>query len=121
MKKILAFILMLTTALTLLLSLTACGDTQGEDGEIDDSILKYFDFELTEDKSAYVVTGYGVQFEEEITIPCDTVLLAMGYIPDSAEGESYADICPVIPIGDSVKCRDILNATREAYEAVSRL
>ncbi|MBO6017431.1 MAG: FAD-dependent oxidoreductase [Oscillospiraceae bacterium] len=70
------------------------------------------------------ITPEGAVVENEEgrqTIPCDTVLLAMGYIPDSAEGESYADICPVIPIGDSVKCRDILNATREAYEAVSRL
>ncbi len=54
-------------------------------------------------------------------IKCDTVLLAMGYVPDSDEGEAFEDICPVITIGDSVKCRDIMSATREAYEAVSKL
>ena len=70
------------------------------------------------------ITPEGVVVENaggKQVIPCDTVLLAMGYIPDSLDSEAYTDICPVIPIGDSVKCRDIMNATREAYEAVSKL
>ncbi len=85
---------------------------------------------MTESRASYLtstkvveITPEGVVVENEEgkqTIPCDTVLLAMGYIPDSSEGEAYADICPVIPIGDSVKCRNIMNATREAYEAVSK-
>ena len=72
MKKILAFILTLTTALTLIFSLTACSGTASEaegEEELDETFIKRFDFELTEDEKAYVVTGYGVQFEKEITIP----------------------------------------------------
>lgn len=51
-------------------------------------------------------------------IACDTVLLAMGWAPDAKAGEELADICRVIPVGDSNKCRNILAATNEAYEAV---
>lgn len=51
-------------------------------------------------------------------IACDTVLLAMGWAPDAKAGEELSDICRVIPIGDSNKCRNILAATGEAYEAV---
>lgn len=69
MKKILAFILTLTTALTLIFSLTACTNTPEEEDEWDETYLKRFDFELAEDEKAYVVTGYGVQFDKEITIP----------------------------------------------------
>ena len=71
MKKILAILLALTTVLSLAFTLTSCGDSAGEENEDEnnDAFLKYFDFELTEDKTAYVVTGYGVQFEKQITIP----------------------------------------------------
>ena len=48
----------------------------------------------------------------------DTVLLAMGWSPDASRGEELSDICRVIPVGDSSKCRNILAATSEAYEAV---
>ena len=51
-------------------------------------------------------------------IDCDTVLWAMGWAPDASRGEELSDICRVIPIGDSAKCRNILAATSEAYEAV---
>lgn len=51
-------------------------------------------------------------------IECDTVLLAMGWAPDAKAGEELSDICRVIPIGDSNKCRNILAATGEAYKAI---
>ena len=51
-------------------------------------------------------------------IDCDTVLLAMGWSSDASRGEELSDICRVIPIGDSAKCRNILAATSEAYKAV---
>ena len=54
-------------------------------------------------------------------IACDTVLLAMGWAPDAAIGERFSDICRVISIGDSNKCRNILNSTNEAYEAVKNI
>ena len=86
---------------------------------------------MAESRATYLTSTKVVEITEEgvvvenaeglQTIPCDTVLLAMGYIPDSGDGEAYADICKVITIGDSVKCRDIMHATSEAYEAVSQL
>lgn len=54
-------------------------------------------------------------------IPCDTVLLAMGWAPDAQQGEAFGDICRVITIGDSNKCRNILNSTQEAFEAVNKI
>ena len=54
-------------------------------------------------------------------IDCDTVLLAMGWSPDASRGEELSDICRVIPVGDSSKCRNILAATTEAYEAVASI
>ena len=52
MKKILAFILTLTTALTLIFSLTACTNSSEEEDEWDETYLKRFDFELAEDEKA---------------------------------------------------------------------
>ena len=70
------------------------------------------------------VTDEGVEVEgpngKEI-IPCDTVLLAMGYAPDTALAEEYKEICDVVAIGDSVQCRNILKATAEAYQAVANI
>ena len=59
--------------------------------------------------------------EGRYSIPCDTVLLAMGYAPDAVQADAYKDICDVITIGDSVKCRNILKATAEAYAAVASI
>lgn len=70
MKKILALILTISTSLILMLSLVSCGNnSQDDDENLDQTYFKYFDYELTEDESAYIVTGYGVQLEKEITIP----------------------------------------------------
>ena len=33
----------------------------------------------------------------------------MGWAPDASRGEGLADICRVIPVGDSSKCRNILS------------
>lgn len=54
-------------------------------------------------------------------LECDTVLLAMGWAPDAAAGEKFSDICRVITVGDSNKCRNILNSVNEAYEAVKSI
>ena len=45
----------------------------------------------------------------------------MGWSPDASRGEELSDICRVIPVGDSSKCRNILAATTEAYEAVASI
>ena len=70
------------------------------------------------------IDGHGVRAvsgEDETEIICDTVLLAMGWLPDSNVAERFEKICPVITIGDSNKCRNILSATGEAYEAVKTI
>lgn len=54
-------------------------------------------------------------------IACDTVLLAMGWAPDAEAGKAFEDICRVITIGDSNKCRNILSSTHEALEAVNNI
>lgn len=68
------------------------------------------------DKGIVVETAEGQK-----EIECDTVLLAMGWSPDAQQGEQFADICKVITIGDSNKCRNIQGATSEAYEAIASL
>lgn len=54
-------------------------------------------------------------------IPCDNVLMALGYQPTKAQAEQYREICPVITIGDSVQARNIMAAVTEAYEAVEQI
>ena len=54
-------------------------------------------------------------------IPCDTVLMALGYASTTEEAEAYKDICPVHTIGDSVKARNIMSAVEEAYEVVNNI
>lgn len=70
------------------------------------------------------VTKEGVSVENaegQKLIECDTVLLAMGGAPSSDDGKRFETICPVISIGDSNKCRNILSAVNEAYEAVQKI
>ena len=55
------------------------------------------------------------------SVACDTVLLAMGWASDADSGKELESICSVIPIGDSNKCRNILAATSEAYDAVKSI
>lgn len=59
----------------------------------------------------------GSQFQ----LPCDTVVLAMGFNPNTEELKKYEGICPVTPIGDAVKLGRILNATADAFNAVMAL
>lgn len=68
------------------------------------------------DKGIIVETAEGRK-----EIACDTVLLAMGWAPDAEAGKAFEDICKVLTIGDSNKCRNILAATSEAYEAVASI
>lgn len=54
--------------------------------------------------------------EEEI--PCDTVILAMGFAPNNKIYEELKDKIDIINVGDSISARKVLNATREAFDAV---
>lgn len=70
------------------------------------------------------VTEEGVVVENadgQISVACDTVLLAMGGAPSAEKGNSFQDLCQVITIGDSNQCRNILTAVHEAYEAVQKI
>lgn len=57
----------------------------------------------------------------EQTLACDTVLLALGFIPTAAKAEELRDIAPVSIIGDGLKPRKIVYAIEDAYEAVRAL
>lgn len=57
----------------------------------------------------------------EKKIPCDTVLMALGYAPTAEEAKAYEAICPVYVIGDSNQARNIMEAVLEAYEAVQNI
>ncbi|MCD7820030.1 MAG: hypothetical protein LUH07_13440, partial [Lachnospiraceae bacterium] len=57
----------------------------------------------------------------ERVIPCDNLLMALGYQPTAEQAEQYEDICQVIRIGDSIQARNIMAAVEEAYEAVKKI
>ena len=59
--------------------------------------------------------------EETRQLPCDTVLLALGFLPTADAAEPYRAIAPVTVIGDSAKPRKIVFAIEEAYDAVRAL
>lgn len=70
------------------------------------------------------VNGKGIVVESEsgkTELECDTVLLAMGWSPDTGKASEFDDICRVITVGDSNKCRNILSATAEALDAVNNI
>ena len=58
---------------------------------------------------------------EEHSMYCDTVLLALGFLPTADQAEPFKAIAPVSIIGDSREPRKILYAVEEAYEAVRGL
>lgn len=51
----------------------------------------------------------------------DTVLMAMGFVPNGDVGETMSDICPVISIGDAKETRKIIYAVEEAYAAIREI
>lgn len=64
--------------------------------------------------NSIIVSKDGI--EEEIQ--CDNVILAMGFAPNIQMFEALKDRIDIVNIGDSIKARKVLNATREAYDAV---
>ena len=54
--------------------------------------------------------------EEDIT--CDTVVLAMGFVPNTDLYEALKEDYTIANVGDSVKVRKVLDAVSEAYDAV---
>ena len=58
---------------------------------------------------------------QERVLDCDTVLLALGFLPTAEQAEPFRALTPVRVIGDSHSPRKILFAVEEAYEAVRKL
>ena len=58
---------------------------------------------------------------QERVLDCDTVLLALGFLPTTEQAEPFRALAPVRVIGDSQSPRKILFAVEEAYEAVRKL
>jgi 2,4-dienoyl-CoA reductase-like NADH-dependent reductase (Old Yellow Enzyme family)/thioredoxin reductase len=55
---------------------------------------------------------------ERVTFPCDTVVLAVGYMPGSDLVDALRDTAPeFIAVGDCVKPRKVLQAVRTGYDA----
>ncbi|HAB59114.1 MAG TPA: hypothetical protein DCE48_00080 [Lachnospiraceae bacterium] len=51
-------------------------------------------------------------------IACDTVVLAMGFVPNTDLYEALKEDYTIVNVGDSVKVRKVLDAVSEAYDAV---
>jgi 2-enoate reductase len=58
---------------------------------------------------------------EQRNIECDTVLLALGFLPTADLAIQYSSIAPITVIGDSKRPRKIIYAIEEAYEAIRAL
>lgn len=72
MKKTISLILFLILALALAFAFTSCGDSDEnpeEEGGYD--FTKILDFELSESKDYYIVTGYGVHTNSVVEIPAE--------------------------------------------------
>lgn len=59
--------------------------------------------------------------EETQVLECDTVLLALGYLPTADAAKALEAVAPVTVIGDAAKPRRIVFAIEEAWEAVRNL
>ena len=70
---------------------------------------------LIEIKDHSIVVNKAGEDEE---IPCDSVVLAMGFSPNTALYEEIKDKIDIINVGDSIKARKVLDAVKEAHDAV---
>jgi len=59
--------------------------------------------------------------EEEQVLECDTVLLALGFVPTADAAAALETIAPVTVIGDAAKPRKIVFAIEEAWDAIKNL
>lgn len=73
---------------------------------------------LVEIKDTSIVVSKDNQEEE---ILCDTVILAMGFVPNNQLYEELKHTIDMVNIGDSISARKVLNATQEGFDAVAEL
>lgn len=57
----------------------------------------------------------------EESLACDTVVLAMGFRPNTSLYEELKDKLPIVNVGDSVQVRKVLDAVHEAYDAITKM
>jgi pyruvate/2-oxoglutarate dehydrogenase complex dihydrolipoamide dehydrogenase (E3) component len=90
-------------------------------GELMAEIAAEVNFTALTEARCTGVTAEGVAYEHEGEIrmlPADTVILAAGMMPLTAEADSFAPIAPYHrPAGDCVAARTVEAATREGYFA----
>ncbi len=82
------------------------------------SITSLVSTKLEEVKEGSILVSRG---DEKWEIPCDSLVLAMGFSPDKSLFEELQGKLDIVNIGDSVSARRVLNATREAHEAILAL
>lgn len=70
---------------------------------------------LVEIKDESVIVEKDGELKE---IACDNVVLAMGFRPNNILTENLKDKIDIVNIGDSISARKVLDATREARDAV---
>lgn len=68
------------------------------------------------DNSVTILTS-----DQEENIPCDNVVLAMGFLPNTELFQALKDKITIVNVGDSVKVRKVLDAVHEAHDAVLSL
>ena len=51
----------------------------------------------------------------ELSLPCDTVVVALGMAPDLTQLEGIRQVAEVIVVGDAVEASDGLKASREGF------
>jgi 2,4-dienoyl-CoA reductase-like NADH-dependent reductase (Old Yellow Enzyme family)/thioredoxin reductase len=84
-------------------------------------LMKEFDDYHVETVVNATITSFteaGVEVEQDgtpRTLPCDTVVLALGMAPDLACLESLREVAEVRVIGDAVEAADGLKASREGF------
>ena len=84
--------------------------------------IKEYDIEVRTGTKCTAVTKDGVNAigpnGDNVFIPADTVVIAIGMRPREAESESLRDCAPVfIPIGTCVKPGVVMNSIRSGYDA----
>nr|WP_300001708.1 NAD(P)/FAD-dependent oxidoreductase [Tissierella sp.] len=73
---------------------------------------------LMEIKDDSIIVEKDGQLEE---IACDNVVLAMGFRPNDALFKDLEEEIDIVNVGDSVRARKVLDATREAFDAVMEI
>lgn len=81
-------------------------------------IETYVSSKLMEIKENSVVINRAGKDEE---IECDTVVLAMGFAPNTKLYEALKDKVDIVNIGDSISARKVLDAVKEGHDAVLAL